>query len=36
MENQTFWIDTFGASISFYDAKGMRTRCLEVTRAGAK
>lgn len=29
MENQTFWIDTFGAGISFYDAKGMRTRCLE-------
>lgn len=29
MQERTFWVDMLGASVAYYDAKGMRTRCLE-------
>jgi len=29
MENSTFWIDLLGGAISYYNAGGIRTRCLE-------
>lgn len=27
--DRTFWIDMMGGTVTYYDAKGMRTRCLE-------